>query len=327
MKNAGKNKGETHSDKTHAKEKVSEKTCTPNAPHALGVKLCYKPDVKLHREDWEGMQVAQAVGDRFEKRLAQKTGKSGQTLSRGLKQAFHRPLGSQESAVPNEALRSSLFGILCKGKRIQVKDKIMYSCGSTSVSLTGELLGQGDLDVFMAALRRVYDSGSFGSACSIYWIQKALGLSPGKSSSDRIRESIDRMIAATIKIDTKKTHYSGHLIEEFEFDKETQKYRIRFNPMIVSLFRDGYARINLSDRRELKGDLTKFLHGLAASHEAPYDRPQKYSLGKLGRLCNSLDTNERRFRAKVKGSMGKLKEKKIIRDWGLDDNILWFTKT
>ncbi|MEM7589374.1 MAG: RepB family plasmid replication initiator protein [Myxococcota bacterium] len=246
---------------------------------------------------------------------------------KGLKHALYKPLLLQQTAIPNTVLRSSLFGIISKGKREQVKNKMMFTCGSTSITFTGELLGQDDLDVFMASIKKIYDSGSFCANCSLYWLRKTLGLAKGKSSSDRIKASLERLTEATIKIRTSKVYYCGHPIDYFKFDKRVQRYKLKINPDIAGLFQQGYAKVNLETRYKLKGDFAKFLHGLVASHEAPYHRPQKYSLGKLRGLCNSQDGNNSRFKASIKKVMTQFKESNIICNWGIDGNIFWFTKT
>ncbi|MEM7588932.1 MAG: plasmid replication initiator TrfA [Myxococcota bacterium] len=281
-------------------------------------------------------QVETALASGLEKKLNKVSNKADDKTNvasaeaariKGLKHVFRSHLPSQQTAVPNEALRSALFGIVPKGKRAQVKNKLMFACGSTSITFTGELLNQSDLDVFMAAIRKIYDSGLFSSDCSLYWLRKTLGLAKGKSSSERIKDSLERLTEATIKIQTSKVDYCGHPIDYFKFDKRIQRYKLKINPHIAGLFQQGYARIDLETRYSLKGDLAKFLHGLVASHDAPYDRPQKYSLEKLRKLCNSQDGNDRRFKANIKKIMKEFKEKNIICNWGIDGNIFWFTKT
>ena len=193
---------------------------------------------------------------------------------------------------------------------------------------TGEELDQKDCDVFMALLNLVQEQGSYTPICSLYALRKMLSRAKGKRNSEAIKMSIDRLHAASIKMSSQNVEYAGHLINNFAFDRKKGTYVVELDQRMAHLFNDGYARFNIETRVQLKGDLTKFLHGLVLTHEAKTARPQTYKLETIHSLSRSKEKNRRNFKIKVRTAMKQLKENNVIIDWCISvGNLLKFTRS
>ena len=234
----------------------------------------------------------------------------------------------QERIAPSEVLRSALFGIGSRKKRQQVTEHPIFTCGGTQITYTGQELDQGDLDVFMAAIRMAYDNGkAFKFTSSVYAFQKLLNLPMCGSSAERIKASFKRMTTATVTIKNNEYRYYGHLIDSFKLSKKDNTYKLRLNPEMSQLFQDGYTRINWESRRKLRGDLGRRLQALVLSHEAPSNRPQRYTTETLRRLCRSEESDERKFNARVRKYMRIFETDGQIKTWTLRKNTLHYTRT
>ena len=237
-------------------------------------------------------------------------------------------LAPQEHVAPSEVLRSALFGIGSRRERQQFTEHPIFTCGETKITYTGQSLDQGDLDIFMAAVRMAYDNGkSFELKCSIYAFQRMLGLAIGKSSRDRIKASFKRLTSGTIMLKNDRYQYYGHLIDSFSLDKRSDRYDLTLNPKLSQLFRDGYTRIDWQRRLKIRSDLGKRLQALILSHKAPSKRPQRYTTETLKKLCGSTDADESRFKTKVRRHMREFRTDGQVKSWTLQGNILYYTRT
>lgn len=237
---------------------------------------------------------------------------------------FLRP---QDRVAPSEVLRSALFGIGSRKKRGEFTEHPIFVHGETKITYTGHQLEQGDLDVFMTAIKIAYDNNNaFEIKCSMYAFLQILGLLPGKSGRDRVKSSFKRLTTGTIAIKNNKYHYYGHLIDSFLLDREKNTYTIRLNPKMSQLFRDGYTRIDWEIRRKLRSDLGRRLQALVLSHEAPVNCPQRYTMDSLMKLCCCTDSDERRFKARIRRNMRALETEGQIRNWTLQKNVLYYTR-
>lgn len=237
---------------------------------------------------------------------------------------FLRP---QDRVAPSEVLRSALFGIGSRKKREHFTEHLIFAQGETKITYTGRQLDQGDLDVFMAAIKTAYDNDkAFEIKCSLYAFQQALGLTVGKSGRDRIKSSFKRLTAGTITIRNSRYYYSGHLVDSFLLDREKNTYTLRLNPKLSQLFRDGYTRIDWGVRCKLRSDLGRRLQALVLSHKAPITCPQRHTMATLMELCCCADSDERRFKARIRRNMRILEAEGQIRNWTLQRNVLYYTR-
>lgn len=237
-------------------------------------------------------------------------------------------LTSQDRVAPSEILRSALFGIGSRKKREQLTNHPIFICGETKITYTGQELDQRDLDVFMAAIRMAYDNEKeLEMKCSLYAMQKMLDLKIGGSNREHIKLSFERLTSGTINIKNDRYHYCGHLIESFLLDKATNSYILKINSRLGQLFQSGYTRINWRQRCKIRSNLGKRLHSLVLSHAAPAKRPQRYTTENIKKLCRSKDSDERRFKAKIRQHMRTFKETGEVKTWTLQKNTLYYTRT
>lgn len=236
-------------------------------------------------------------------------------------------LAPQDRVAPSEMLRSALFGIGSRKKREQLTNHSIFTCGETRITYTGQALDQGDLDVFMAAIRMTYDKEKeLEIKCSVYAIQKMLGITACKSNRDRIKSSFERLTSGTVTIKNGRYQYCGHLIDSFLLDQTTNSYALKINARLGQLFQGGYTRIDWEKRRKLRSDLAKRLHSLVLSHMAPSERPQRYTTETIKKLCRSEDSDEKRFKARIRQHMRIFKETGDVKTWILQGNTLYYTR-
>lgn len=236
------------------------------------------------------------------------------------------PICSQEKHVaPNACFQSSLFGIVGRGRRKYLNGQRIVSFTGITITYTGEQLDQGDLDVFIHAIhltaqekenRRPDGLVHF----SVRGFPAAIGRKPGKSGQQWLLNSVRRLSASNIEIlfDGRRHYlsgsiYGGSLINDYFYDPQNQKYYLRVNPNIGSLFDLGWVQLCWRQRLQLSGNLTRWLHGLYSSIDT---YPIKVSTLHLlsGSSCGRL----RRFREQLKKSFNELTVNGAIKSWEID---------
>ncbi|MEM7495498.1 MAG: plasmid replication initiator TrfA [Myxococcota bacterium] len=243
------------------------------------------------------------------------------------------PTAKDNRPAPSEILRSALFGVSSKKRsRAQLTNHPIFTCGDTQVTYTGEQLDQGDLDLYMAALKMVWGQGykasdsSYEFVCTVHDFQKLLNLSKCGTSGERIKESFTRMTSCSLTIKSKGMNYCGTLIVGFVLDTANGTYKLEFNSKMAALFRHGCTYINWNVRRMIKGELARRVQALVLSHKASGNQPQSYKTATLKKLCCSGDSNERRFKANVRKTMGMLQLYGDVKDWSFRGDILRYTR-
>lgn len=189
-------------------------------------------------------------------------------------------------AVPNGFLRSSLFGVVGKGRQRFVKKKQLASIGGIEIHFTGELLDQGDLTLFLCVLHEMRGQ-PLGEPCHLraYSLLKTVGNTDTGKNRAVLQARIERLRATSLCLKQGRHTYIGGLIDEACRDDETGEWVIVMNPRICSLFAcDQFTQIDWTVRCELSGKpLAQWLHGFYSSHAEPF--PLKIET--LRRLCGS----------------------------------------
>lgn len=230
---------------------------------------------------------------------------------------------------PSEPLRSALFGIGSRKRRTQCEMRPVFACGDTQITYTGEYLNQGDLDVFMAALKMVRDVGKWGISFNLLDFQKLLGLSKCGSSGTYIKKSLTRLHTGSVVFENKerKISYHGHFIDAFSQEETTGKYSVRINPEIGQLYRTGCTCIDWEKRRKIKSDLGRRLQTLILSHKASAENPQRYRTETLKKLCDSVIRDNDKFKDAVRKRMRDLQVLGEVKRWGFRRDIFWYART
>lgn len=232
---------------------------------------------------------------------------------------------TQVRGMPNNCLRSALFGVFERGKRAAVKGELIASVQGITIRYTGWRLDQGDFDVLVHALHLVSLEKSTRNYAQFTGkgFLKAIGRSTGKSGRDWLKDSFRRLIGSAVEITLEikdrlgeKTYtYAGSLVDEFYYSSSDRCYLLKINPKLARLFDAGWTQIQWQQRLLLKTDLAKWLHGFYASHRSPY--PIKVSTIKL--LCGSSCARLADFRSKLRRALNELERVHLLESWEIDD--------
>jgi len=222
----------------------------------------------------------------------------------------------EERVVPNSVARSALFGVVRRGRRKDLKKELIASWKNSSIVYTGEELDQGDLDVWMQAIRLMHDE-ELGSKVyfSARGFLKELGRYAGKSDYEWLDRSLTRLKANAVEVRLDNFVYVGSLINEYYKDEDTDRFVLVLNPKLVGLFDFGMTRVQFEERLKLSKQFSKWLHTYIQSHRATPDRPHRIGIEKLRNLCRSNTKRLRRFREHVRAAMEKMEELGVISSW------------
>lgn len=247
----------------------------------------------------------------------------------------HPELGSQyqmplfrdlERAMPNHLARSSLFAPCARGRRKQHNgSELLMSRNDVRLRYTGQQLDMGDSDVFMQAL---YEAQRAPAGERVYIERakflRAMRRTTGKNDYDWLHQSMRRLFhgsieveAGSYKIGFTPSSAGMHLIDEYEYDAEKEKYFLRFNPRILALFSNNeYALIDWEKRHQLmkKVDMAKWLQTYLASH-----KPGIHRIG-LKYLKQWMDFSSpmNKFRDALLEAMRELERVEIIANVGIE---------
>ena len=231
----------------------------------------------------------------------------------------------KERAMPNELLRSSLFGSVKRGLRKRVIDKPLICWGGVSITFSGTELDQGDCDVFFEILNLIKQQGKSKVHFSVYSLLTSLGKNQSGKSRQTLKRQMSRLVEGTIKIESATFVYEGHLLNSFMYDKESKDYVSSANEDFLVMFKRGYARIDKTIRNELETSLAKGLYNFIATHRAPRPKPQRVKLEQLKEILGA-DGEMKKFKFNVKTCMTQLQKQKVVTLWGFEGDTLLFSK-
>ncbi|EPM53364.1 hypothetical protein A264_27792 [Pseudomonas syringae pv. actinidiae ICMP 19071] len=209
--------------------------------------------------------------------------------------------GDDRRAMANAILRSSLFGVVEKGKRKYEKKVHKITIQGLSLSVTGEQLDQSDLDVFLECLHRHqgqtlgtkvrFTAGSF---------LRTINRDVGKANYLWLNDVLARLSLYGIELGDGQRFYLGTLLNEMYRDESSKEYVIAVNPKFSVFFADGlWTGLDTKERQSLKGKaLALWLHGFYSTHEKPFP----YKVETLKGMCGSV-TVTKEFRRTLKKAM------------------------
>lgn len=207
--------------------------------------------------------------------------------------------------VPNSIVRSSLFGVVKRGKRDYLTRVRPQSMSGISLTYSGPRLDQADLDVWLGILE-LFKSQDIGRVpFHIKPFLSSIGRTYSSGNRAWLFRAISRLAGAVIEIDDGHGHiYGGALISEFARDKTTDNMMLSINPKLAALFQaTSWSRINLTERQALGQDqLAKWLHAFYSSHAEPI--PLKTT--QLQELSGAGTTETREFRRELREAMSRL---------------------
>lgn len=209
--------------------------------------------------------------------------------------------------VPNDVLRSALFGAVKKGKKLALERHPIAAPEGLKILYTGTRLDQGDLDVWESVLHitRFHEMGQ-QYRFTAYSMLKVLGKTDTGKNREILHRRLLRLRSGTIEIIQDKFTYVGGLIEEIYKDEKTVEYVVILNKKLRPLFdANRFTQIDLNIRNALSGKpLAQWLHGFYASHAKPY----AYSVEKLHELCGSEATRLDNYRQDLRKALNAIIE-------------------
>lgn len=222
--------------------------------------------------------------------------------------------------VPNAILRSALFSVM--KERPAANRELLAAIEGIEIRFTGIRLNQKDLDYFevLLHLQRMQPLGTSIRFTGSSFL-KALGLSVGKYQYDELKEVMARLGANKTEITwvAEKKTFVRSLIDKFDRDEETQEYIVTMNPELMKLYHTGYTHIDWDQRQALgKNMLAKAVHGLYASHAAPYP----YKVETIRSLTGSNVKELRKFRQLLRAALDELVRVGALLSWHIDENDL-----
>lgn len=226
--------------------------------------------------------------------------------------------------VPNAILRSALFSVM--KERPAAQRELIAAVDGIEVRFTGIRLNQKDLDYFevLLHLQRMQPLGTpirFTASAFL----KSMGLSVGKYQYDELKEVIARLGANKTEITwlKEKKTFGKSLIEDFARDEETQEYVLKLSPQLIKLYETGYTQIDWHQRLALgKNMLAKALHGIYASHAAPFP----FKVETIRTLTGSNTKDLSKFRQQLRVALSALVDVGALTSWAIDKNDLVHVK-
>ena len=226
----------------------------------------------------------------------------------------------QSQILPNVLLQSALFGMVQRGRRKYLQREKIASFNNICVYFTGAELDQGDLDVFIHAVHLAsHSTHPYGVEFTVRGFLKELGKQPGKSGQDWLFTSIRRLSACLVEIHCGNKNtvsnmiggiYGGSLIYDFYHDPEKNKFFLRVNSNLGSMFHLGWAKIAWQKRLQTNTSLAKWLHGL-------YSSMTQYPL-KIDTICllsRSSCKDTYKFRFLLKKALNELVTIGVLKSW------------
>lgn len=223
-------------------------------------------------------------------------------------------------AAPSDILRSALFGISKKGKRLYFEREELASWKGTSIAFTGKRLDQWDEDVWLQSLH-LYRQQELPSKvfCTNRSFLKEIGRSGDGRTIAKLHDSLERLVACAITLKTPEHLYQGSLLSGWAMERETGRLMLSLNKEVAQLFEGNISRINWEIRKALKTDLAKWLYAYTQTHKATKAQPHRATVSLLRELCGST-ASLKSFRYKLKAACEQLKASKIVDTWSITPN-------
>lgn len=231
-----------------------------------------------------------------------------------------------QRVIPNEILRSALFN--CRNRnqpRRFMKDEEISVIGDGQVIYRGEELRQDDELVWLHLLHLIKKQ-PLGECVEFtpYSFVRALGWPMKGQSYERLRVSLCRMQATSIRIGSKRlgSFVSVSLVLMFSSRNERMEKLPRWQVWVGKemrlLFDEEFmTRINWETRKSLPDGIASKLFGYWSSHRAPFP----VRIATLLRLCGS-EMSIKHFRTELKESLTLLLELGFLESWSVQDDMV-----
>lgn len=248
------------------------------------------------------------------------------------------PFKDENSAIPKQMVRGSLFAPISRGRRKLIQDKLVGEFTGGEIRYSGAQLDQNDLDVLLQLNELLSEFSRTGNVERItnesgrteyslikftrYSFLKALGRTDGQKNYKSLEYSLDRLKGVLkVKIDG-IGKLNGSIIGK-TYLLDNGMLAVQINHDYTKLFTGGnFSFIDMTSRLELKGDFTKWLQAFVSTHTGK----SHYSADKLIELSGSTMKRPRDFvRLNAVPAFEQLKESGLVKDYSVKKLILtWF---
>jgi len=268
------------------------------------------------QEDFE------TIANRCAELTRARVGPDEETPARALAPIVQLPLWRDpDRAAPSAVLRSALFSV-ARQRRYMNDEEIVSWAGST-IRYKGESLDQRDEDVWMQLvhLHRLQNlADGQGVRFTSRGFLRALGRDTGGRAIRHLYDSLLRMTACAVVIETPEARYFAPLIVGVgEWRDADGSYCLKLNPKLAKLFDVGWTRLEFETHRRLTTDIARWLHGYVCTQKATAEAPHRIGVERLRALCGSDDQSLKSFRQKVKRAMTQLGVAGVVLHWRITD--------
>lgn len=251
---------------------------------------------------------------------------------------FH--LADDDSAIPKQMLRGSLFAPIKRGRRKYHNNMLVAEFADGNIKYTGAQLDQADLDVLLIIVKLLSSYTTTGNVvkiseitdengrveysrmfCGSKGLLKMLGRSKGSSNRQWLWSALHRLTGElTITIEQKT--FAGSILGK-RAKAKNGLLMIDINQDFVRLFTgNNFTFIDITKRFELKGDFTKWLQCFVSTHTGQ----STYSAEKLIKIsgCNPKSVRHWILR-QAKPAFEQLKRQGAIKNYSANGHLFsWF---
>lgn len=245
-------------------------------------------------------------------------------------QGLMMPLSDDNSAIPKQMMRGSLFAPITRGRRKAITDKPVATFNGGEIRFTGIQLDQGDLDLLLELNRLLSEFTKTGNVEKItdekgrieytrikftsYSLLMKMGKTDSQGNYKRLEQSLDRLGGRlTVVIDGQGKVNGGMIGKAFIADDGM--IAVDINHDYTKLFTgNNFAFIDTDKRAEISGDFAKWLQGFVSTHTGE----SRYSADKLIELSGSKPKRKRDWRTRqAVPAFEQLKELGLIKDFSV----------
>ncbi len=179
-------------------------------------------------------------------------------------------LPDDRRAAPNAVVRSSVFGVVRRGKRARVTEMQVAAPEGWEIAITGWRLDQHDLDIWLEIMHAAGGSKPGEEVrFQLHTLMKRLGHTSrgGTHDYDSLKTRLRQLTQTTVSfVSGTLEGVAGAFFAAFAIDNSTGEAVCITNPLLRPLFED-ITHLDIEQRRTLGGNqLAKALHVLLASH-------------------------------------------------------------
>lgn len=223
----------------------------------------------------------------------------------------------QSASIANILIRSSLFGIVKKGKGVKVESHVIPIQGDETLTYTGPLLTQTDLDVFLILKKTFVNNEEQSVNIATKELLKKMGMSYGRGNKIWLKKKIEALNNARIEYrrqikDDYNDHisnegFSGTLIEGLSWTDGFNEVSYNLHKDLRRLFSGNrFTYLDLEVRKQLN-DTAKWLYNFHESHKDYLPM----HIDKYRALMGST-ASPKNFRETLKNGYDQLQKEKMI---------------